>query len=127
MSKELQDLQAALEKERADHARTTTLLITARAALNSEAEAHNVTRAHHTEALREALQQSQQVGALEARLQAAEAELQATRDARDAARTAQIVAETALDTALAALDGAQSALDTALAARDDAVMWAQCL
>jgi len=120
MSKELQDLQAALEKERADHARTTTLLITARAALNSEVEAHNVTRARHVEALRETLQQSQQVGALEARLQAAEAELQATRVARDAARTAQTVAETALD-------GAQSALNTALAARDDAVMWAQCL
>jgi hypothetical protein len=111
MSQELQELRAALERERAAHAMTTTLLITARVALNSEAEAHIQTRVSQVEALREAFQQSQQVGALEARLRAAEAELEATRAARDAALTA--------------LDGAQSALDTVLAARDDAVTWGQ--
>jgi hypothetical protein len=104
MSQELQELRAALERERAAHAMTTTLLITARAALNSEAEAHIQTRVSQVEALREAFQQSQQVAALEARLRAAEAELEATRAARDAARTA---------------------LDAVLAARDDAVTWAQ--
>jgi hypothetical protein len=45
MSQKMQDLQAALEAERANHALTRTLLVTARAALNSEALAHEQTRA----------------------------------------------------------------------------------
>ena len=45
MSQELRDLQAALDAERAEHAMTRMLAITARAALVSETVAHTHTRA----------------------------------------------------------------------------------
>ena len=43
MSQELRDLQAALDAERAEHAMTRTMLVTARAVLVSEVVAHTNT------------------------------------------------------------------------------------
>jgi hypothetical protein len=113
MSQELQDLRAALEAERAEHAVTRAVLAATQAALDTEAQAHYSTNEElkrfmqaHADAVRATLQYMGEVHQLEDRLHAAEAELQATR---------------------VACDDALSAQDGALAARDDAVAYAMAL
>jgi hypothetical protein len=106
MSQELQELRAALEAERAEHAITRAVLAATQAALNTEAQAHYSTNEElqrfmqaHADAVRATLQYMGEVHQLEDRLHAAEAEP----------------------------DDALSAQDGALAARDDAVAHAMSL
>jgi chromosome segregation ATPase len=106
MSQELQELRAALEAERAEHAITRAVLAATQAALDTEAQAHYSTNEElqrfvqaHADAVRATLQYMAEVHQLEDRVHAAEAEL----------------------------DDALSAQDGALAARDDAVAHAMSL